>query len=75
MSDDIVLCEAEEGYAFDIDEGEFCFMEARADAGFEVDLGAIAGYDHFGLFTDAGEGHEHLFTCGILGFIEDDKRA
>ena len=41
-----ICFEFRQGDAFDVAECVFGFRQAGADAGFEIDLGAIAGDDH-----------------------------
>ena len=39
----------------------------------QVDLGDVAGDDHFGAEAHAGQEHFHLFPAGVLGLVENDK--
>src|SRR5262245_21446820 len=46
-------------------------VQARLLAGRQVDLAWVAGDDHLGAFTDAGEKHLHLHGRGVLRLVED----
>lgn len=75
MPDDIGFVEVEESDARDILEGRGGFGQAAVFIAGEVDLGKVAGDGAFGVRAQAGQEHEHLFGRGILGFVENDKRA
>lgn len=72
VADDVGFVEFDEADAFDAVEGAVGVDETGVFSLFEIDLGRVAGDDHFAAFAEAGEEHEHLRGGGVLGFIEDD---
>ena len=74
VADDIFFAELGAADAFDPAADFKSFNEAAAFAGRQINLRDVAGDDSFGVEAEARQKHFHLFTGGVLRFVEDDER-
>jgi len=74
VANDILFAELRATDAFDFAADLQGFDKAALFAGWQIDLGDVAGDDGFGVEAEARQEHFHLFAGGVLRFVEDDER-
>jgi len=70
----IGFVEVNEGQAFDALQYIDRFQQAAAPRVRQIDLCDVSGDHRFGVESEAGDEHLHLFRSGVLRFVEDHKR-
>ena len=73
MADHVNICKVGKTYSPNTFKNTISFNEAGLFPFRQINLGDIAGDDCFGIKTQPGKEHFHLFMGGILSFIKNNK--
>src|SRR5437899_3105854 len=75
MTDHVAAGKLDDGNAVHISQSVMGLDQPGMFMRRQVDLRLITRHDGFRTVAQAGKEHEHLFDCGVLRFVQDDKRV
>src|SRR5271156_4344155 len=73
VANDVAFIEMNHGDSLHVADDFDGFDQAGAAGVRQIPLSDDAGDDRFGVETQPGEEHFHLFAGGVLRFVEDDE--